>query len=97
MPEICRVDLDKHIGHASHTPNPYHQTRYKSGSPDVFIDDAPVVRQNDVTYCGDKAVGCSSTVFVNGRGVHRKGDGTSGHGSWVPNAAASGSPTVEAG
>ena len=46
---------------------------------------------------GDPATGGSGTVFVNGIGVHRQGDGTGGHGSWVPNASASGSSNVFAG
>ena len=33
-------------------------------------------------------------VFVNGLGVHRKGDATGGHGSWVANSSASGSGNV---
>jgi uncharacterized Zn-binding protein involved in type VI secretion len=56
-----------------------------------------VVRIGDATSCGDPAVGGSGTVKVNGIGVHRIGDATGGHGSWVPNASASGSPTVSAG
>ena len=47
--------------------------------------------------CGDPATGGSGTVFVNGIPVHRQGDGTGGHGSWVPNNSASGSPNVIAG
>ena len=35
----------------------------------------------------------SSSVKVNGISVHRKGDATIGHGSWV-NKSASGSPNV---
>ena len=70
MPEVTRVGLDTHVGHASPTPNPFHQTAYASGSPDVK---------------------------VNGISVHRKGDATGGHASFVPNASASGSPNVFAG
>lgn len=97
MPAISRVGKDKHIGHASATPNPYHQTPYAEGSPDVFVNGAAAVRLGDKTACGDPATGASSTVFVNGIGVHRKGDKTGGHGSWVPNASVSGSPNVFAG
>jgi len=97
MPEVTRVGLDTHIGHASPTPNPFHKTAYASGSPNVFTNGAKTVRIGDTTSCGDPAVGGSATVFVNGIGVHRKGDATGGHGSWVPNASASGSPTVSAG
>ena len=94
---VTRVGLDKHIGHASPTPNPYHRTSYASGSSNVFTNSARTVRIGDSTGCGDSAVGGSSSVFVNGIGVHRRGDGTSGHGSWVANASASGSGNVFAG
>ena len=97
MPEVTRVGLDSHIGHASPTPNPFHQTPYASGSPNVFTNGAKTVRIGDSTGCGDPATGGSSTVKVNGIGVHRKGDSTGGHGSWVPNASASGSSNVIAG
>lgn len=94
MPEVVRVGSDSHVGHASPTPNPFHQTPYATGSDDVFVNDDKVVRVGDTTGCGDPAVGGSPNVFVNDIAVHRKGDATGGHGSWVPNAAASGSPDV---
>jgi|TARA_R110000868_G_scaffold23753_1_gene95027 hypothetical protein len=97
MPEVTRVGLDNHVGHSSPTPNPFHQTPYASGSPNVFTNGAATVRIGDATGCGDPATGGSGTVFVNGLGVHRKGDATGGHGSWVPNNSASGSSTVSAG
>jgi len=97
MPEVTRVGTDTHVGHASPTPNPFHQTPYASGSPDVFTNGAKTVRIGDSTSCGDPATGGSSTVKVNGIGVHRKGDSTGGHGSWVGNASASGSANVIAG
>ena len=97
MPEVTRVGVDSHIGHASPTPNPFHQTPYASGSPDVFTNGAKTVRIGDSTGCGDPATGGSSTVKVNGIGVHRKGDSTGGHGSWVGNKSASGSADVIAG
>ena len=34
MPAVTRVG-DKHVGHASPTPNPFHQTAYVGGSPNV--------------------------------------------------------------
>lgn len=97
MAEVTRVSKDKHVGHASPTPSPFHQTAYSQGSPNVFTNNAKTVRKGDKTSCGDPATGCSATVFVNNKGVHRKGDGTGGHGSWVPNKSASGSPNVFAG
>mgnify|MGYP000340631788 FL=1 len=97
MPEVTRVGTDTHVGHASPTPNPFHQTSYASGSPDVFTNGAKTVRIGDSTSCGDPATGGSATVKVNGIGVHRKGDATGGHGSFVPNSSASGSANVIAG
>ena len=97
MPPVTRVGLDKHIGHASPTPSPFHQTAYAVGSPNVNTNGAKTVRIGDTTSCGDPATGGSGTVFVNGIPVHRQGDGTGGHGSWVPNNSASGSPNVIAG
>jgi uncharacterized Zn-binding protein involved in type VI secretion len=97
MPEVTRVSKDKHVGHASPTPNPFHQTAYAVGSENVLTNSERTVRIGDTTSCGDPATGGSTTVFVNGIGVHRKGDATGGHGSWIPNASASGSDNVFAG
>ena len=36
MPAVSRVGLDTHVGHASPTPNPFHQTAYAAGSSNVF-------------------------------------------------------------
>ena len=94
---VTRVGLDSHVGHASPTPNPFHQTAYATGSPNVFTNAAKTTRIGDTTSCGDPATGGSSTVFVNGIGVHRQGDSTGVHGSWVPNSSASGSGNVFAG
>ena len=94
MAGIVRAFFDQHVGHSSPTPNPFHKTRYITGSSNVFVNGVPAVRVGDVTGCGDQAAGGSSNVLVNGRPVHRKGDPTAGHGSWVPNAAAGGSGTV---
>ena len=97
MAEVTRVGTDSHVGHASPTPNPFHQTAYATGSPNVYVNAAKCTRITDTTTCGDPATAGSSTVFANGLAVHRKGDATGGHGSWVPNASASGSPDVFAG
>ena len=97
MPAVTRVGLDSHVGHASPTPNPFHQTAYASGSPNVNTNSAATVRIGDATSCGDPATEGSGTVKVNGIGVHRKGDATGGHGSWVANAASTGSSNVNAG
>ena len=97
MAEVTRVGDDSHIGHASPTPSPFHQTAYATGSPNVFANGSKVTRIGDTTTCGDPAAAGSSTVFANSIAVHRKGDATGGHGSWVPNASNSGSSNVFAG
>ena len=94
MPGIVRVGLDAHIGHASTTPNAFHQTKYAEGSPDVYVNGAKAVRIGDTTSCGDPATGSSPDVYVNGILVHRLSDATDGHGSWVPNAATTASTNV---
>ena len=94
MPAVTRVGLDSHVGHASPTPNPFHQTAYATGSPDVFTNNAKTVRVGDTTSCGDPADEGSPDVFVNNKKVHRKTDSTKGHGSFVPNSSASGSGNV---
>ena len=97
MPACVRSGLDVHVGHASPTPNPFHQTAYTGGSPNVSINGAASIRVGDATSCGDPAVEGSSTVKVNGFAIHRVGDATGGHGSWVANAASTGSSNVNAG
>jgi len=96
MPKVVRAVDDKHVGHASPTPNPFHQTAYVAGQQKVFAMGKEVIRgaNIDSTSCGDPAVGCSEKVFVKGTGVHRKGDSTGGHGSWVANSAESGADKV---
>lgn len=94
MPGIVRKSQDKHIGHASATPNPFHQTPYVQGSPNVFVNGTSAVRIGDKTSCGDAAAKGSPSVFVNSIAVHRKGDKTSGHQSWRPNAALTASGNV---
>ena len=97
MPACVRSGLDVHVGHASPTPNPFHQTAYTGGSPNVSINSKPSIRVTDKTTCGDPATVGSSTVKVNGLKIHRVGDATGGHASFVPNAAATGSSNVNAG
>ena len=94
MPGVVRTNLDRHIGHASPTPNPFHQTNYQSGSPNVFANSEKAVRIGDKTYCTDVAVEGSPNVFVNSIKWHRYNDATGGHSSWVPNAAQTGSTNV---
>jgi len=94
MPAVVRKETDSHVGHASPSPNPFHKTNYAEGSPNVNVNTKPAVRIGDKTSCGDPATAGSPTVFVNGIAVHRKDDATGGHGSWVPNKAATGSDNV---
>ena len=94
MPGIVRVDTDKHVGHASPSPNPFHQTLYEEGAATVFVNGDKVVRIGDKTYCGDPATAGSPDVFAEGKAVHRQDDATGGHTSWVPNRAETGSGDV---
>jgi len=98
MPGVVRQNIDKHIGHASSTSNPFHQTPYSTaGQSKVLAENANVVVDGGSTSCGDGVSGKSGKVFASNKGVHRKGDGTSGHGSWPGNAAQSGSSKVISG
>lgn len=94
MPGVVRTNKDQHEGHASPSPNPFHQTAYATGSDNVMANNEAVVRVDDTTYCGDPASTGSPTVFANGIPVHRQADATDGHASWVPNSAATGSTDV---
>ena len=94
MPAVSRVGLDTHVGHASPTPNPFHQTAYAAGSSNVFTNKAKTVRVGDATSGGDPASAGSPNVFANKIKVHRLGDATAGHGSFVSNSSASGSNNV---
>jgi hypothetical protein len=94
MPKIVRTTLDAHEGHASDSPNPFHQTPYVEGSSNVFANNENTVRVGDQTACGDAAAEGSPNVFANNIPVHRQSDATTGHGSWVPNSAATGSDNV---
>ena len=97
MPGVVRTG-DVHIGHASPTPNPFHKTAYVSSAQTrVFANARRVIVDGDRTSCGDPAVAFSSRVYAGGRRVHRLGDATGGHGSWVPNAAATASGNVISG
>lgn len=93
MTGVVRTNADAHQGHAG-PKVPFHKTSYASGSGNVFANNEAVVRKGDSLACGDSAVGASSNVFANNKPVHRQGDATSGHGRWVPNAAATGSTNV---
>ena len=74
VPGVVRMNVDRHVGHASVTPNPFHQTNYVEGSSDVFVNGSGAVRKGDKTACGDPAVGTSPNVKVNGILVHRLND-----------------------
>jgi uncharacterized Zn-binding protein involved in type VI secretion len=95
MPAVTRIG-DADVVHCS-TPN------RAQGSPNVLCNNIPVSRQGDnntthllpgvpcPSHAAPIAVG-SSTVFINGRGCGRIGDGISGCTS-----VAQGSPNVFAG
>jgi len=93
MPSAVRK-YDVHIGHASPSRGPFHKTFYNDGSPDVFVNSRNIQRIGDPLSCGDAAAAGSPDVFANVIPVHRVDDATTGHGSWVPNAAETGSDDV---
>lgn len=78
MPPIFRANKDFSVGHC------YSPRTCLAGSPDVIVNNSPAVRKTDpygqVHSCNDDshsmgvAATGSSTVFVNGFGVHRTGD-----------------------
>jgi len=89
LPQIV-TDQYKHVGHASPTPGPFHQTKYVASQTSVFAGLGNVIRAGDATACGDPVVGTSPNVYCEGQLVHRQGDATGGHGSWGPNSALNG-------
>jgi hypothetical protein len=98
MPGIVRADVDFHVGHASSTPNPHHRTAYVATiNSKVYVEGKLAIVDGDSTGCGDPVVGKSTKVFIMSKGVHRMGDATGGHDSWVPNSAATASAKVYAG
>ena len=38
MTGVVRTNKDRHIGHPSKTPKPFHQTNYATGSPNVYAN-----------------------------------------------------------
>ncbi len=95
---LVSTTADMHIGHASSTPNPFHQTNYKASQTKVKAGGNPVIRDGDATGCGDPVAGFSSKVKVAGKGVHRMTDATGGHDChFLPNASESGHAKVNAG
>lgn len=94
MPGAVRAETDQHVGHASPSPAPKHQTAYVAGQTTVFVNNKSVIRKGDKTQCGDPATGSASTVYAEGKLIHRKDDATGGHGSFVPNKAQTASSDV---
>lgn len=75
------------------------QTLYVGGAgATVFVNGFPAIMQGDVAMCGDIAVGCSATVFIGGRGVHRLTDQLDSHiGTYTPSVCVSAAGNVFAG
>ena len=94
MPGAVRAETDVHVGHDSPTPSPKHQTAYVAGQTTVHVNGKPVIRKDDKTACGDPAVGSASSVYAEGKLIHRLNDATGGHGSFVPNKAQTASTDV---
>jgi uncharacterized Zn-binding protein involved in type VI secretion len=95
MPGIARKGIDRNVGHASPTPNPFHNSPGAvAGQTKVKVNGFLAMTNMGSYACGDNAVGGSAKVTAGGFPVHRLLDATSGHGSFPPNACASGSLNV---
>ena len=88
MPAACRAGVDSHTCGSLDT----------GGSPNVFINGAPVHRIGDGQSHGGVQSGGSSNVFANGLGIARVGDYSSGEppppAQHSDNPEATGSPNV---
>lgn len=91
MPAVCRAGIDTHQCGSVDI----------EGSPNVFVNGAPLHRQGDGQSHGGVQRECSATVFSNGKGVARVGDYTEGEPpppvQHDDHAEATGSPNVFAG
>jgi hypothetical protein len=95
MPGVVRQNVDSHQGHASGTPSPFHKTKYASAAQGkVYAEGNLVIVSGGKTACGDPTASVSGKVFAEGKGIHRQGDSTGGHGSWVASKAETGSSKV---
>lgn len=71
-----------------------------TGSPNVYINFIPAHRRGDTGPCNCPhggtfaSVGCSSTVFINGRGATRIDDLTTCQNCGMPGNHVAGSPNV---
>jgi len=71
MPGVVRTGIDVGDGGSSCSPCPYGQ-----GSPNVFVNDANIIRIGDPLTCGGGAAAGSPDVFANNIKIHRLGDKT---------------------
>lgn len=97
MPGVIRTSSDTHAGHPcptgdkpAHTAGSYNS----AGQSKVFSDGQLVVNKDGGLDCGDEVKEVSSKVFAGGKGVHRTGDETAGHGCWIESTAVGGSSKV---
>tara|TARA_B100000586_G_C19940995_1_gene355497 strand:- start:121 stop:597 length:477 start_codon:yes stop_codon:yes gene_type:complete len=60
------------------------------GDGKVYVNGKEIVKNGDLTACGDRAGRTSGTVYVNQKLVFRVGDPTLGHLSYSPEALAEG-------
>ena len=76
---VIRV-TDFHAGHfCLGTGTGFHATPYVKGSLNVLTNQKPTCTIGSTTFCGDTAITGNTSVLVNGKPIHRTGDGTSGH------------------
>lgn len=97
---IARSTIDyasAHSNGSSHTSPD--QTFYVAGAGSkVLVNGFPAIVQLDTAACGDIAIGCSTSVFINGKGVHRITDELDSHvGTYSPSVCDSAASNVFAG
>lgn len=97
---IARANIDwatTHVQSDVHTEPG--DTMYMPGANmTVFVNGQPAVVQMDSVMCGELAIGCSTTVFIGGKGVHRLQDLCDSHAfTYSPSVCAVASTNVIAG
>lgn len=96
MAGIARGNIDYATTHSnsSNTHTQPNQTIYV-GKGSVYVNGQQAIVKGDKVRCGEEALGSSSTVFIGGKGVHRKGDACDSHkGTYSPSICATGSTNV---
>lgn len=100
MPGIARGNIDFASSHSNGDTHTAPVETIYVGNPasKVFVNGFHAVAQLDQVGCGEKALGCSSTVFIGGKGVHRLNDRCDSHAfQYTPSFCEQASANVSAG